>query len=79
MLWATAGDGTCFPTAVRLAPYDGLTPATKPSGTSIHGEHAPRGGNRQLRQAMLLFAVLRDGTFYGPRTPEAAVACPTRA
>ncbi|CAL9331355.1 hypothetical protein SUDANB146_00076 [Streptomyces sp. enrichment culture] len=79
------------------------------AGTSIHGEHAPRGGNRQLKRAMflsaftvlhdpasrtcydrlrargrthpqtllrlarhrisVLFATLRDGTFYEPGTP----------
>lgn len=34
----------------------------KSSGTSIHGEHAPRGGNRQLKRAMFLsaFAALHD-------------------
>ncbi|WP_435878350.1 transposase [Streptomyces bobili] len=85
-------------------------PTTKSSGTSIHGEHAPRGGNRQLKRAMflsafaalhdpasrtyydkcrargktqallrlarqrinVLFAMLRDGTFYEPRTPRLA-------
>jgi hypothetical protein len=29
---------------------------TRQSGTSIHGEHAPRGGNRQLKRAMFLSA-----------------------
>ncbi|WP_146064897.1 transposase, partial [Streptomyces sp. SM1] len=94
-----------------LASYAGLAPTTKQSGTSIHGEHAPRGGNRQLKRAMflsafacmnadpasrtyydrqrargkthtqallrlarqrisVLFAMLRDGTFYEPRTPK---------
>jgi transposase len=106
----TAADGTSFPTAAHLASYAGLAPTTKQSGTSIHGEHAPRGGNRQLKRAMflsafacmnadpasrayydkqrargkthtqallrlarqrisVLFAMLRDGTFYEPRTP----------
>ncbi|MER5630399.1 transposase, partial [Streptomyces nitrosporeus] len=92
--------------------YAGLAPATRSSGTSIHGEHAPRGGNRQLKRAMflsafacmnadpasrlyydrqrargkthtqallrlarqrisVLFAMLRDGTFYESRTPKA--------
>ncbi len=46
--------GTGFPTATHLASYAGLAPATKQSGTSIHGEHAPRGGNRQLERAMFL-------------------------
>ncbi|GAA3914902.1 hypothetical protein GCM10023084_78020 [Streptomyces lacrimifluminis] len=106
--------GTSFPTAAHLASYAGLAPTTKSSGTSIHGEHAPRGGNRHLKRAMflsafaalhdpasrtyydkcrargkthtqallrlarqrisVLFAMLRDGTFYEPRLPEAAVA-----
>ncbi|MET9419090.1 IS110 family transposase, partial [Streptomyces klenkii] len=108
----TAGDGTSFPTAAHLASYAGLAPATKPSGTPIHSEHAPRGGNRQLKRAMflsafaalhdpasrtyydrcrargkthtqallrlarqrisVLFAMLRDGTSYKPRTPRLA-------
>ncbi|MEU4347297.1 IS110 family transposase, partial [Streptomyces sp. NPDC023838] len=83
--------------------------------TSIHGEHAPRGGNRQLKRAMflsafacmnadpasrtyydrqrargkthtqallrlarqrisVLFAMLRDGTFYESRTPTVTLA-----
>ena len=114
MLVVTVGDGTSFPNGAHLASYAGLAPATKSSGTSIHGEHSPRGGNRQLERAMflsafaalhdpasrtyydkcrsrgkahtqallrlarhrisVLFAMLRDGTFYEPRTPEAAVA-----
>ncbi|MFD4975296.1 transposase [Streptomyces sp. NPDC058424] len=106
---------TSFPTAAHLASYAGLAPTTRQSGTSIHGEHAPRGGNRQLKRAMflsafacmnadpasrtyydrqracgkthtqallrlarqrisVLFAMLRDGTFYETRTPEAAAA-----
>ncbi|MEU7318282.1 IS110 family transposase [Streptomyces sp. NPDC007083] len=112
VLLATIGDGSSFPTAAHLASYAGLAPATKSSGTSIHGEHAPRSGNRQLKRAMFLsafaalhdpasrtyydrlrakgkthtqallrlarhrtsviFAMLRDGTFYQPRTPRPA-------
>lgn len=111
-LLVTVGDGTSFPTAAHLASYAGLAPTTRSSGTSIHGEHAPRGGNRQLKRAMflsafaalhdpasrsyydrcrahgkthtqallrlarhrisVLFAMLRDGTFYEPRTPRLA-------
>ena len=56
VLLATVGDGTGFPTAAHLASYAGLAPATRRSGTSIHGEHAPRGGNRQLKRAMFLSA-----------------------
>ncbi|MFE3830864.1 IS110 family transposase [Streptomyces sp. NPDC059092] len=111
----TVGGGTSFPTAAHLASYAGLAPTTKSSGTSIHGEHAPRGGNRQLKRAMflsafacmnadpasrtyydkqrargkthtqallrlarqrisVLFAMLRDGTFYEPRIPQATAA-----
>ena len=56
VLLVTVGDGTSFPTAAHLASYAGLAPTTKSSGTSIHGEHAPRGGNRQLKRAMFLSA-----------------------
>jgi transposase len=112
VLLAAVGDGSSFPTAAHLASYAGLAPATRQSGTSIHGEHAPRGGNRQLKRAMflsafaalhdpasrtyydrcrargkthtqallrlarhrisVLFAMLRDGTFYQPRSPRPA-------
>ncbi len=112
VLLTTVGDGSSFPTAAHLASYAGLAPTTRQSGTSIHGEHAPRGGNRQLKRAMflsafaalhdpasrsyydrcrargkthtqallrlarhrisVLFAMLRDGTFYEPRTPRLA-------
>ncbi|PJE97220.1 IS110 family transposase [Streptomyces carminius] len=113
-LLVTVGDGSSFPSAAHLASYAGLAPATKSSGSSIHGEHAPRTGNRQLKRAMflsafaalhdpasrtyydrcrargkthtqallrlarhrisVLFAMLRDGTFYEPRTSEATAA-----
>jgi hypothetical protein len=56
LLLVTVGDGTSFPSAAHLASYAGLAPTTKSSGTSIHGEHAPRGGNRQLKRAMFLSA-----------------------
>lgn len=61
-LLVTVGDGTSFPTTAHLASYAGLAPTTRSSGTSIHGEHAPRGGNRQLKRAMFLtaFAALHD-------------------
>ncbi|MGX1628337.1 IS110 family transposase [Streptomyces albidoflavus] len=113
VLLVTVGDGTSFPTSAHLASYAGLAPTTKSSGTSVHGEHAPRGGNRQLKRAMflsafacmnadpaarvyydrqrargkthtqallrlarqrvsVLFAMLRDGTFYESRTPKDA-------
>ncbi|MEU2408563.1 IS110 family transposase [Streptomyces rubiginosohelvolus] len=112
VLLTTVGDASSFPSAGHLASYAGLAPATRQSGTSIHGEHAPRGGNRQLKRAMflsafaalhdpasrtyydrcrargkthtqallrlarhrisVLFAMLRDGTFYEPRSPRTA-------
>lgn len=61
-LLATIGDGSTFPDADHLASYAGLSPATKSSGSSIKGEHAPRRGNRQLKRAMFLsaFASLHD-------------------
>jgi transposase len=51
VLLATVGDAGSFPSAARLASYAGLAPVTRQSGTSIHGEHAPRGGDRQLKRA----------------------------
>ncbi|MEV6004853.1 IS110 family transposase [Streptomyces griseomycini] len=107
VLLTTVGDGSSFPSAAHLASYAGLAPTTRQSGSSIHGEHVPRGGNRQLKRAMflsvfaalhdpasrtyydrcrargkthtqallrisILFATLRDGTFYEPRTPRIA-------
>ncbi|WP_344323101.1 IS110 family transposase [Streptomyces macrosporus] len=112
VLLVTVGDGSSFPSAAHLASYASLAPATRQSGSSIHGEHAPRGGNRQLKRAMflsafatlhdpasrtyydrcrargkthtqallrlarhrisVLFAMLRDGTFYEPRPPRLA-------
>lgn len=56
VLLVTVGDGTGFASAAHLASYAGLAPTTRSSGTSIHGEHAPRGGNRQLKRAMFLSA-----------------------
>jgi transposase len=56
VLLVTVGDGTGFPAAAHLASYAGLAPTTKSSGTPIHGEPAPRGGNRQLKRAMFLSA-----------------------
>ena len=42
--------------------YAGLAPVTRRSGSSIRGEHPPRGGNKILKRAMFLsaFAALRD-------------------
>ncbi len=56
------GDGTAFPTPGHLAAYAGLAPVTRRSGTSIRGEHPPRGGNKHLKRAFFLaaFAALAD-------------------
>lgn len=53
---ARIGDGSKFPSAAHFASSSGLAPATKQCGTSIHGEHAARGGNRQLKRATFLSA-----------------------
>jgi transposase len=62
VLLTTVGDASSFPSAAHLASYAALGPAANSSGSSIHGEHAPRGGNRQLKRAMFLsaFAALHD-------------------
>ena len=54
--------GKDFPTAGHLASYAGLAPVTRRSGTSIRGEHPPRGGNKVLKRALFLsaFAALSD-------------------
>ena len=54
--------GKDFPTAGHLASYAGLAPVTRRSGTSIRGEHPPRGGNKVLKRALFLsaFAALND-------------------
>ncbi|MCW2566654.1 MAG: transposase family protein [Mycobacterium sp.] len=56
------GDGSAFPTPGHLAAYAGLAPVTRRSGTSIRGEHPPRGGNKTLKRAFVLsaFAALHD-------------------
>ena len=58
------GDGSGFPTAGHLAAYAGLAPVTRRSGSSIRGEHPPRGGNKHLKRAFFLsaFAALHDPT-----------------
>ncbi|MGC4773029.1 IS110 family transposase, partial [Micromonospora sp. DT44] len=56
------GDGTAFATPGHLAAYAGLAPVTTRSGSSIRGEHPPRGGNKTLKRAFFLaaFAALAD-------------------
>ncbi len=50
------GDIAAFPTPGHLAAYAGLAPVTRRSGSSIHGEHPPKGGNKALKRAMFLAA-----------------------
>jgi transposase len=50
------GDASAFPTSGHLAAYAGLAPVTRRSGSSIRGEHPPRGGNKQLKRAFFLAA-----------------------
>ena len=54
--------GKGFPTAGHLASYAGLAPVTRRSGSSIRGEHPPRGGNKVLKRALFLsaFSALSD-------------------
>jgi transposase len=54
--------GKDFPTSGHLAAYAGLAPVTRRSGSSIRGEHAPRGGNRRLKKALFqsAFSALAD-------------------
>jgi transposase len=56
------GDGSAFRNAAHLAAYAGIAPVTTKSGTSIHGEHPARFGNRKLKRALFLsaFAALHD-------------------
>ena len=82
------GDGSSFPTAGHLAAYAGLAPVTRRSGTSIRGEHPPKGGNKQLKRAFFLsaFAALADPasrTYYDRKRAEgkkhnAALICVAR-
>lgn len=83
------GDGSSFPTSGHLAAYAGLAPVTRRSGTSIHGEHPARSGNRQLKRAFFLsaFAALKadpaSRTYYDRKRAEgkkhnAALICLAR-
>jgi transposase len=58
------GDASNFKTSGHLAAYAGIAPVTHHSGTSIRGEHPPRGGNRKLKRAFFLaaFSALSDPT-----------------
>jgi len=56
-LLVVVGDGSRFPTAAHLAPYAGLAPVTRQSGTSIGSQRAPRRGNPQVRQIFFFAAV----------------------
>lgn len=75
------GDGTAFPTPGHLAAYAGLAPVTRRSGSSIRGEHPPRGGNKNLKRAFFLaaFAALADPTsraYYDRNAPKATATTP---
>ncbi|MDP9886033.1 transposase [Sinomonas atrocyanea] len=48
--------GKDFKDAAHLASYAGIAPVTRRSGTSIRGEHAPRGGNKRIKRALFLSA-----------------------
>jgi transposase len=82
------GDATAFPTPGHLAAYAGLAPVTRRSGSSIRGEHPPKGGNKQLKRAFFLaaFAALADPasrTYYDRKRAEgkkhnAALICLAR-
>lgn len=50
------GDGSVFATAGHLAAYAGLAPVTRRCGSSIRGEHPPKGGNKHLKRAFFLAA-----------------------
>ena len=53
-----------FDTPNALQCYAGKAPVTRRSGSSIRGEHPPKGGNKQLKRAFFLaaFAALADPT-----------------
>lgn len=46
------GDGSTFKDAAHLAAYAGIAPTSRYSGTSIHGEHPSRSGNKALKNAL---------------------------
>ena len=64
--------GKDFPTAGHLASYAGWAPVTRRSGSSIRGEHPPRGGNKVLKRALFLsaFAALSDLRLPGLLRPQ---------
>jgi len=82
------GDASAFATPDHLAAYAGLAPVTRRSGSSIRGEHPPRGGNKQLKRAFFLaaFAALahpESRTYYDRKRAEgkrhnAALICLAR-
>jgi transposase len=57
-----SGDASTFTTSAHLAAYAGIAPITQRSGSSIHGEHLARTGNRKLKRVFFLsaFAALTD-------------------
>jgi transposase len=50
------GDASAFKSSGHLAAYAGIAPVTRRSGSSIHGEHPARTGNRKFKRAFFLAA-----------------------
>ena len=46
------GDGSTFKDAAHPAAYAGIAPTSRHTGTSIHGEHPSRSGNKALKNAL---------------------------
>ncbi|AHA64637.1 Transposase [Shigella dysenteriae 1617] len=56
-----------FASAAHLAAYAGLAPVTRRSGSSIRGGHNQALIALARRRCDVLFAMMRDGTFYPPQ------------
>jgi transposase len=74
------GDESAFPAAGHLAPYSGLAPATRRSGSASFGESPSRRGNKHLKRALLLtaFASLSDPASRACFQPHASPKPPER-
>lgn len=66
------GDGTAFAAPGHLAACAGLAPVTRCPGTSMRGEHPPRGDKQQLERALFLtmFAALASRAYYDRKRAE---------
>lgn len=78
------GDGTAFESASHLAAHAGIVPVIRRSRTSIRGEFPARSGNKHAegkhhnaamiclarRRCNVIYAMLREGTYYQPPTTE---------